>query len=393
MAAGFVRLWPYPMKDKLAVRRIETLAVHAGRRVDPATGALTPPIHVSSTFERGPDGEYPSGFSYAREGHPTRQSLEECLAALEGGKEALAFSSGMAVAAALVQGLEPGDHILAADDVYYGLRQLMGGVFGKWPIEISYVDMTDLAAVRAAVRPSTRLVLVETPSNPLMKITDLEGVAQIARDSNAISVCDGTFTTPVLQRPLDLGVDMVWHSTTKYIGGHSDMLGGALVTRYDNYLFERARKALMFAGAAPSAFDCWLALRGASTLPWRMRAHCQNAQAVAEFLRGHAAVERVHYAGLEEHPGHAIARRQMSGFGGMLSFEVRGGREAAMAVAARVRLFTRATSLGGPHSLIEHRASIEGRGTKTPQNLLRVSVGLENAGDLIADLEQALAGG
>ncbi len=393
MVPGFVRLWPYPMKDKLAVRRIETLAVHAGRRADPATGALTPPIHVSSTFERGPDGEYPSGFSYAREGHPTRQSLEECLAALEGGKEALAFSSGMAVAAALVQGLEPGDHILAADDVYYGLRQLMGGVFGKWPIEISYVDMTDLAAVRAAVRPATRLVLVETPSNPLMKITDLEGVAQIARDSNAISVCDGTFTTPVLQRPLDLGVDMVWHSTTKYIGGHSDMLGGALVTRYDNYLFERARKALMFAGAAPSAFDCWLALRGASTLPWRMRAHCQNAQAVAEFLRSHAAVERVHYAGLEEHAGHAIARRQMSGFGGMLSFEVRGGREAAMAVAARVRLFTRATSLGGPHSLIEHRASIEGRGTKTPQNLLRVSVGLENAGDLIADLEQALAGG
>jgi cystathionine gamma-synthase len=296
----------------------------------------------------------------------------------------------MAVASALLQGLEPGDHIIAPDDVYYGLRQLLGIVFANWPLETTYVDMTDLAAVRAAVRPATRLVLIETPSNPLMKITDLAAVARIAREANAISVCDGTFTTPVLQRPLDLGVDMVWHSTTKYISGHSDMVGGALITRYDNYLFERARKSLMFGGAAPSAFDCWLALRGASTLPWRMRAHSGNAQAVAEFLQRHPAVERVYYPGLSEHPGAEIARQQMSCGGGMLSFQTRGGREAAMAVAARVRLFTRATSLGGPHSLIEHRASIEGRDTKTPQNLLRVSIGLENADDLIADLQQAL---
>jgi len=370
--------------------KFETLAVHAGRRTDPATGALTPPIHLSTTFERGPDGEYPLGFSYAREGNPTRRSLEDCLAALEGGKEALAFSSGLAVLVALIQGLEPGDHILAPDDIYYAVRQVIGGIFGKWPLETTYVDMTDLGAIREAVRPSTRLILIETPSNPLMKIVDLAAVALIARKINAISVCDGTFTTPALQRPLDCGVDMVWHSTTKYIGGHSDMTGGALVTRYDNYLFERARKSLMIGGAAPSPFDCWLALRGISTLPWRMRAHCENALAVAEFLQRHPAVERVHYPGLRDHPGHGIARRQMSGWGGMLSFQVRGGREAAMSVAARVRLFTRATSLGGPHSLMEHRASIEGRETKTPQNLLRASIGLENADDLIADLQQAL---
>jgi cystathionine gamma-synthase len=378
------------MNSRIPKAKIETLAVHAGRRIDPATGAVTPPIHVSTTFERDADGQYPLSFSYAREGNPTRQSLEECLAALEGGKEALAYSSGMAVASALLQGLEPGDHIIAPDDVYYGLRQLLGIVFAKWPLETTYVDMTDLAAVRAAVRPATRLVLIETPSNPLMKITDLAAVARIAREANAISVCDGTFTTPVLQRPLDLGVDMVWHSTTKYISGHSDMVGGALITRYDNYLFERARKSLMLGGAAPSSFDCWLALRGASTLPWRMRAHSGNAQAVAEFLQRHPAVERVYYPGLSEHPGAEIARQQMSCGGGMLSFLTRGGREAAMAVAARVRLLTRATSLGGPHSLIEHRASIEGRDTKTPQNLLRVSIGLENADDLIADLQQAL---
>jgi cystathionine gamma-synthase len=377
-------------KLKVPDLKMETLAVHVGRRTDPATGAVTPPIHLSTTFERSSDGEYPLGFSYSREGNPTRQSLEECLASLEGGNEALAFSSGLAVATALLQGLEPGDHIVAPADVYFGLRQVIGGVFAKWPLETTYVNMTDLAAVESAMRPNTRLVLIETPSNPLLQITDLAGVARIARAANAITVCDGTFTTPVLQRPLDCGIDMIWHSTTKYISGHSDITGGALVTRYDNYLFERARKSLMFGGAVPSPFDCWLALRGVSTLPWRMRAHCQNAQAIAEFLHQHPAVERVHYPGLTDHPGHDIAARQMSGWGGMLSFQVRGGRDAAMAVAARVELFTRATSLGGPHSLIEHRASIEDPSTKTPQNLLRASIGLENADDLIGDLQQAL---
>jgi len=371
--------------------RIETTAVHAGRRIDAATGAVTPPIQLSTTFERGPDGEYPRGFSYAREDNPNRRALEECLAALEGGKQALAFSSGMAVATAILQGLEPGDHILAPDDVYYGFRKLVSEVFAKAGLQTDYVDMADLQAVRDAVRPATRLVWVETPSNPLLKIADLSGIAAIARQAKAISICDGTFATPVLQRPLDYAIDMVTHSTTKYIGGHSDVVGGALITRFDNYLFERARKSQQFGGAAPSPFDCWLTLRGVATLPYRVRAQSENARQIAEFLRNHKAVEAVHYPGLPSHPGHAVATRQMSGFGGMLSVQVRGGREQAMGVTARVRLFTRATSLGGPHSFIEHRASIEGPGSKTPKNLLRMSAGLENAEDLIADLEQALA--
>jgi cystathionine gamma-synthase len=244
----------------------------------------------------------------------------------------------------------------------------------------------------AALRVNTRLIWVETPSNPLMKITDLAALASLVRESapNAITVCDGTFATPILQRPLDCGIDMVVHSTTKYIGGHSDVVGGALITRHPNYLFERARLAQKYGGAVPSPFDCWLTRRGVDTLPYRVRAHAENAARVARWLAAHKAVERVHYPGLETHPGHEIARRQMSSFGGMLSFEVRGGREQAMAVAAGCRLFIRATSLGGAHSLIEHRASVEGPQTKTPQNLLRVSVGLEHPDDLITDLEQAL---
>jgi cystathionine gamma-synthase len=372
--------------------KIETLAVHAGRHIDPATGAVTPPIHLSTTFERGADGEYPLGFSYSREQNPNRRALEECLADLEGGKEALVFSSGLAVSAAVLQGLEPGDHILIADDVYWALRRVVADVFGKSGIEAQYVDATDLNAVRAALRANTRLIWVETPSNPLMKITDLEGLARLVRAEapNAMTACDGTFATPVLQHPLDCGIDLVVHSTTKYIGGHSDVVGGALITRHPNYLFERARTAQKYGGAVPSPFDCWLTRRGVDTLPYRVRAHSENALRVARYLEKHPAVERVFYPGLETHAGHEIARRQMSAFGGMLSFTVRGGGEQAMGVAARCRLFIRATSLGGAHSLIEHRASVEGPRTRTPKNLLRVSVGLEHPDDLIADLEQAL---
>lgn len=372
--------------------KIETRAVHAGRRIDPSTGAVTLPIHLSTTFERTAAGEYPSGFSYSREGNPNRRALEECLAALEGGKEALVFASGLAVATAVVQSLEPGDHILAPDDVYWGLRKVIGDVFGKWNVAVDYVDMSRLDAVRAALKPNTRLLWVETPSNPLMKITDLAGIAGIARAAgpNVMTVCDGTFATPILQHPLECGIDLVAHSTTKYISGHSDVVGGALIARHDNYLFERARKAQHYGGAVPSPFDCWLSLRGIDTLPYRVRAHSENAALVARFLKNHAAVETVHYPGLADHPGHEIAARQMSLFGGMLSFEVRGGRERAMQVAARCELFIRATSLGGAHSLIEHRASVEGPQSRTPQSLLRLSVGLEHPDDLIADLERAL---
>lgn len=371
--------------------KIETRAVHAGRRTDPSTGAVTPPIHLSTTFERSPDGSYPRGFSYSREGNPNRQMLEECLADLEGGKEALVFSSGLAVATAVIQGLEPGDHIVAPDDVYWAFREVIGGVFGKWGLETTYVDTTDLEAVRAALRPNTRLIWLETPSNPLMKITDLAAVASLARErTKAITVCDGTFATPILQRPLDCGIDMVAHSTTKYFSGHSDVVGGVLITRYDNYLFERCRRSQHIGGAVPSPFDCWLTLRGIETLPYRLRAHSENALLIARCLDRHAKVEAVHYPGLPGHPGHEIATRQMSGFGGMLSFQVRGGEAEAQAVVAHCRLFIRATSLGGPHSFVEHRASVEGPRTRTPRNLVRLSVGLEHADDLIADLMQAL---
>ncbi len=373
--------------------KIETAAVHAGRRIDPATGAVALPIHLSSTFERSAEGDYPRGFSYSRENNPVRQSLERCLSALEGGEEAIAFASGLAVAAAVVQGLEPGDHIVAPDDVYWGLRKVVGEVFAHAGLETTYVDMTQPELVRAAMRPETRLVWVETPSNPLMRVTDLTAIAGIAREKgrNATTVCDGTFATPVLQRPLDCGIDMVAHSTTKYIGGHSDVVGGALIARFNNYLFERARKAQRYGGAVPSPFDCWLTLRGIETLPCRVRAHSENALALSRFLERHPKVEAVHYPGLASHAGHEVAARQMcGGFGGMLSFEVRGGREEAMRAAARCELFIRATSLGGTHSLIEHRASIEGPNTKTPQSLLRVSTGLEHIDDLIADLTQAL---
>jgi len=373
--------------------KIETRAVHAGRHIDPATGAVTAPIHLSTTFERSPTGEYPLGFSYSRDNNPNRRALEECLADLEGGKDALAFSSGLAAATAVIQGLQPGDHILAPDDVYWGFRKVVGGVFERWPLEVSYVDMTEIDGVRAALRPNTRLIWTETPSNPLMKITDLAAIASLARAAgpHVMTVCDGTFATPVLQQPLELGIDVVAHSTTKYIGGHSDVIGGALITRYPSYLFERARQAQKYGGAVPSPFDCWLTLRGVDTLPYRVRAQSENALWVARFLRSHPGVEAVHYPGLEEHPGHQIAARQMSAFGGMLSFQVLGGKETAMAAVARCRLFIRATSLGGAHSLVEHRASIEGPGSRTPQNLIRLSIGLEHIDDLIDDLTQALA--
>jgi cystathionine gamma-synthase len=373
--------------------KIETRAVHAGRHIDPATGAVTPPIHLSTTFERSPEGDYPHGYSYSREDNPNRHALEECLASLEGGNHAICFSSGLAVATALVQSLQPGDHIIAPDDVYWGLRRVIGEVFGLWGIETSYVDMTNIDDFHGALRPTTRLVWVETPSNPLMKVTDLTSIAALARLSgpNILTVCDSTFATPVLQQPLDCGIDMVAHSTTKYIGGHSDVIGGALIARHENYLFERARKSQRCGGSVPSPFDCWLTLRGIDTLPWRVRAQSGNAMRVARFLDEHRAVETVHYPGLPGHPGHQVAARQMSMFGGMLSFQVKGSREAALGVAAQCKLFIRATSLGGAHSLIEHRASIEGPATRTPWNLLRLSIGLEHADDLIADLDQALS--
>jgi cystathionine gamma-synthase len=366
--------------------KIETLAVHA---VDSATGAVSGLIHLSTTFQRGPDGTYPSGYIYSRGGNPNRDALERALAAIEGGAEAAAFSSGIAAANAAFHALAPGDHVVIAADAYHGTAKLVRDVFVPWGIEASFVDLTDIAAAEKTVRPTTKLIWAETPSNPLLKITDLSRVAALAHEVGAVAICDNTLA-PILQRPLDHGFDLVMHSTTKYIGGHSDVVGGVLVTKKADDFFQRIREQQSAAGAVPSPFDCWLVLRGLRTLPWRMRAHSENASAVANFLLTHAQVEAVQYPGLPSHPQHDVAARQMSSFSGMISFRVRGDGENALAVAGRTHLFTQATSLGGVESLIEHRASIKGEDPRTPQNLLRLSVGLENAQDLIHDLAQAL---
>lgn len=370
--------------------RIETLAVHAGHDVDPATSAVTPPIHLSTTFAREADGGYRAGLVYSRYANPNRTSLEKCLAQLEGGAVAAAFSSGSAATMTLVQAIGPGAHIVAPDDAYFGTTKLFRDVFGPWGVETTVVDMTDLGAVKNALRDNTKLVWVETPSNPLLRVTDIGCIAQIAHEAGAICAVDNTWGTPVLQRPLDLGADIVMHSTTKYLGGHSDVLSGALVAKHDDELTQRVRAVQMSGGAVPSPFECWLTLRGIRTLPWRVRAQSANASALARHLSRDPRVEAVHYPGLETHPGHQVARRQMADFGGMMSIQVGTDRAASMAFAGRLRIFTQATSLGGTESLIEHRASVEGPGTRAPENLLRVSVGLEHVQDLIDDLTQSL---
>src|SRR5438874_8017680 len=308
---------------------------------------------------------------------------------LEGGEAAAAFGSGTAAAMAMFQALAPGDHVLAHVDAYYGTSRLLHQIFLRWGLEADFVDMSNLDEVRKALRSKTKLAWVETPSNPLLKVVDIAAVAEIIHDAGALTVCDNTWA-PVLQRPFDLGADLILHSTTKYFGGHCDVAGGIVIAKIDTEFFPPLRSIQHCGGAVPSPVDCWLILRGMRTVPWRMRAHSENAMKVARFLAQHQQVERVHYPGLPSHPEHQIARRQMSMFGGMLSFDVTGGRKAAMNVAAKTKVFIRATSLGGVESLIEHRASIEGPGTTSHEGLLRLSIGLENADDLIEDLDQAL---
>jgi cystathionine gamma-synthase len=290
----------------------------------------------------------------------------------------------------IFQALRPGDHVVAPDDAYHGVTRLLRDLMAPWGLEYTRVDMRDPQNVAAALRPNTRLVWIETPSNPLLKIADIAAIASIAHQAGALCAVDNTWATPVQQRPLELGADMVMHATTKYIGGHSDVLGGAVVFRENDAFAERVRFLQINGGAVPSPFDCWLTLRGIQTLTYRVRSHAASAMQVARFLATHPRIERVHYPGLETHPGHAVATRQMRGFGGMISIEIQGGEAEAVAVAARVRIITRATSLGGVESLIEHRASVEGPESVTPPNLLRISVGLEHPDDLIADLAQAL---
>jgi cystathionine gamma-synthase len=371
--------------------KFETLSVHMGRDVEHSTGAVAPTIHLSTTFERDIDGQYTRGYSYSRADNPNRRGLEQCIAALEGGVEAFAFSSGSAASLAVFSLLRPGDHVVAPVESYHGTAKQLRDILAPLGIRTTFVDMTNSEAVRDALTDDTRLVWVETPSNPMLNITDIAAVVELARGRGAIVCCDNTFATPVWQRPLELGADLVMHSNTKYFGGHSDVVGGVVIARERGELSDRLRDYQSTAGAVPSPFDCWLIRRSLTTLAYRVKAQSENAARIALFLSGRKRVEKVLYPGLRSHPGHEIARRQMhGGFGAVLSFCVKGGRDEAFAVVARTQLFIRATSLGGVESLIEHRASVEGPHSVTPQNLLRVSVGLEHADDLIADLDQAL---
>src|SRR5215469_364320 len=369
--------------------KIETRAVHAANIAETSRD-VTSAIHLSTTFHKAPDGSLPGGHLYARVSNPNRDALERTLASLEGGAAALAFSSGSAATTAILQSLKPGDHVIAPEDAYFGTPVLLKTVMARWGLKHSLVNMQDLAAVERAVTPNTRLIWAETPSNPLLNVTDLRAIVAIARKAGAMVACDNTWATPLLSRPLELGADVVMHSVTKYLSGHSDVLGGALIFKQPGSLLEKARAIQREGGAVPSPFECWLTLRGLQTFPYRVRAHTENAQRVAEFLSRQPQIEAVHYPGLPSHPGHKVAAAQMSGFGGMMSIQVKGGQAEAFKVCAAVRLFTHATSLGGTHSLIEHRASVEGPTTKSRVNLLRLSIGLEHPDDLIEDLDQGL---
>lgn len=365
--------------------KFETLTIHRGIQRTDSNRPIVQPITLSTNFEHG------SGpMIYTRANNPNRAALEDLLAAMEKGVDAAAFSSGNAAGTAVFQALEPGSHIIAPDDMYHGLAQSMKVLFAGIH-EVSFVDMADLEAVKNAVRPETKLFWVETPSNPLLKISDIKAISQLAKAQGALLACDNTFATPVFQNPIDLGADIVMHSSTKYFGGHSDILGGALVTREKNAFWDKIRAVQHIGGAVPSPMDCYYLTRSIRTLAYRMRGHAQHAMILADFLSLHPKVKKVFYPGLKSHPGHEIAAGQMSGFGGMLSFTIKGGAEEAEAVVSKLRLFANATSLGGVESLIERRAAVEGPTTKTPQNLLRVSVGLEHTDDLLEDLDHALA--
>ena len=364
--------------------KLETIAIHAGTIIEDRNRPAVQPITLSTTFEHVEGSPI-----YSRANNPNRLALEQVLARLEHGEAAAAFSSGNAAGMAVFQSLEPGSHIVAPDDMYHGLKSLLIHVF-KGILEVSFVDMTNVHNVADAITPQTKLVWVETPSNPLLKVSDIRRICGIARDKKIKVACDNTFATPVFQNPLLMGADIVMHSTTKYLGGHSDILGGALITKTKDGIWEKIKMVQQVGGAVPSPFDCYMLARSIKTLPYRMKGHAEHAGIIATFLQQHPKVDRVYYPGLTSHHNHLTAAGQMTGFGGMLSFEVRGGAEDADYLVSHLKYFTNATSLGGVESLIERRAASESPDTKTPQNLLRVSVGLEHLDDLLEDLNQAL---
>ncbi len=384
------------MTEQHRSRGLATKAIHAGFKPDPATGAVNAPIYASSTFAQDGVGGLRGGYEYARTGNPTRAALEASLAAVEEADYGRAFASGMAATdCALRAVLRPGDHVVMPDDAYGGTFRLIDKVFTQWGIDYTAVSLADLDAVRAAITPQTKLIWVETPTNPLLSIADIAGIVGIASTSNTKVLVDNTFASPALQQPLTHGADIVLHSTTKYIGGHSDIVGGALLTS-DEELDAAFAFLQNGAGAVAGPFDAYLTMRGLKTLVLRMRQHCENATLVAEFLAEHPAIATVLYPGLPSHPGHEIAAKQMGGFGGMVSVRMRGGPDAARQLCASTEIFILAESLGGVESLIEHpgamtHASTAGSQLEVPDDLVRLSVGIEDAGDLLADLEQALS--
>ncbi|MCO5947562.1 trans-sulfuration enzyme family protein [Mucilaginibacter flavidus] len=367
----------------------ETIAIHAGNHVDASSKAVIQPIVLSTTFERAEDGTFPGGHIYSRASNPNRELLENVIAKLEGGADAAAFSSGNAAGMSVFQSLAPGTHIIAPDDMYHGLRNQLKILFAGI-LKFDFIDVNDIDTVNRHLMPGTGLIWLETPSNPLLKVTDIKKIVALAHKHSIKVAVDNTFATPICQLPISLGADLVMHSSTKYFGGHSDLMGGVLVTAQKDDWWQKIRDVQVYGGAIPSPMDCYMLVRSIKTLPYRVQGHVHNAQLLAEYLEKHPKIEQVMYPGLPSHPQYQIAKEQMLGFGGMISFTVKGGEAEARRVINGLKLFTRATSLGGVESLIEHRATVEGPDTKTPFNLLRVSVGLEHIDDLIEDLEVAL---
>lgn len=370
--------------------KFETLAIHAGLDIGNPSKAIIPPISPSTIFEIDEEGRNPDDLHYTRLQNPNRQQFEHLIAALEGGEIAAAFSSGIAAGTAILQALDPGDHVIIPEDVYAGNRMMVKKIMTRWGLESDFIDMTDVDNIASHIKPNTKIIWIETPSNPLMRITDIAAVAELAKSNNIRTVADNTWPTPVNQLPLALGVDLVLHSTSKYFGGHSDILGGAVVSKKEDDFFERVLTVQKMGGSVPSPHDCWLLSRSTRTLSYRMRGHNEHAGKVAAFLADHPKVEDVFYPGLESHIGYEIAKKQMKGFGGMISFLVDGDYDDTIKVVGRAKLIKRATSLGGVETTWEHRRSSEGDGSVSPENMIRISVGLEHPDDIIEDLERAL---
>lgn len=370
--------------------KLSTICAHAGAEPDTLTGAVTVPLYFSTTFQYEPTGEAPKGYTYSREGNPTRHILEKVLAEMESGAAAAAFSSGCAAAQAAFLSMTPGDHVIVNDRIYAGVRTMLNDLFIPWGLEVSYVDLSQIQNLENGIQQNTRMVWTESPTNPEMTIIDIKALVSVCKPKNIIVAIDNTFATPYLQNPIALGADLVMHSTTKYLGGHSDLTGGALITAEVNVYWNKIMQIQKVLGAVCAPFDCWLLLRGIRSFIPRMQLHVSNAKKIAAFLETHPQVEKVLYPGLKSHKGHEVAAAQMADFGAMVSFLVTGGKPAAITIIKKLKVFSNATSLGGTESLAEHRQSAEGPYSLTPENLIRLSIGLESADDLIEDLKQAL---